>query len=142
MASASNGIGDKLMQVWHGSYNRSLGLLNQVIPSPVVMRRVPPELAAGLELLGWVGFLGIGRMVAGDIAGGIKAMIMWWIATFGFSAVLGIAGLIGILLAVPTFGFSLLGAILLIMPPLFAWFSVPLVASGKLLVSLQRMSSR
>jgi len=142
MASASNGIGDKLMQVWHGSYNRSLGLLNQVIPSPVVMRRVPPALAAGLELLGWVGFLGIGRMVAGDIAGGIKAMIMWWIATFGFSAVLGIAGLIGILLAVPTFGFSLLGAILLIMPPLFAWFSVPLVASGKLLVSLQRMSSR
>ena len=139
MATSSNGIGAKVGKVWNGAYTRSIGILNQVIPPPVATRRVNPFLAAALELLGYVGFLGIGRMVAGDIAGGIKAMIMWWIATFSFTAVLSLAGFAGIMLAVPTVGFSLLTAIIVIMPPFFAWLSMPIVAAGKLLVDLKRM---
>jgi len=138
MTTSSNSIGAKIGQVWNGTYKRSLGFLNQLIPPPVVTRRVNPFLAAALELLGFVGFLGIGRMIAGDTAGGIKAMIMWWLTTFCFAAVISIAGLIGIVLAVPTVGLSILGVIVLMMPPLFAWLSVPVIAAGKLLVDLQR----
>jgi hypothetical protein len=139
MATSPSSFGAKVGQVWNAAYQRSIGVLNQMIPPPTVTRRVNPFLAAALELLGFVGFLGIGRIVAGDTAGGIKAMVMWWIATFAFSAVLSIAGLIGVILAVPTVGISLLGAIVAIMPPLFAWLSVPVIAAGKLLADLQRM---
>jgi hypothetical protein len=127
-----NGIGSKINGAWNGTYGRSRDLFEQLIPAPQTQRRVNRQLAALLELLAYVGFLGFGRIFAGDINGGIRAMIMWWFISFGSSIVIGLIGILGFILAIPTIGLSLLMAAIVALPILWSWLSIPIRSAIKL----------
>ena len=138
MNSETGGVVGKVGGLWQSVYGRSTNTLNRFIPSPAVTRPANPYIAAGLELLAFCGFLGLGRMYAGDIRGGIKAMVIWWITSFIFAAAIILPGILAVIAAIPTLGASLLVWVLFALPPLFAWLGVPVIAAGKLFASLQR----
>lgn len=141
-AGASAGLTGKAKGLWNGTYGRSQAFFDRLIPPPVTTRRANPYLAAALELLGYVGVLGMGRIYAGDTAGGIRACVLWLAMTFSVSAVFSISGTIALIAAIPTFGLSLLGFALMIVPLMIPWLVLPLGSALKLFAQLQRWQSR
>lgn len=75
------------------------------LASPQPRRRVNPFLAALLELLGLVGFLGLGRMFAGD-PNGSKVLGSWLGICIGLIVSSAIAFLLSIPASLVTFGLA------------------------------------
>lgn len=72
-----------------------------------------PVIPALLQLLGWIGFLGIGYMVRGRILVGLAMLVGWWAAFwFLFIASIVTFGAFGVLMHV----------VWLVVPPLTACF--------------------
>lgn len=132
------GIGAKVGAIWSGNAARSQGLFARLFPAPVVSRPVNPYLAAGLELLGYAGLLGIGRMSAGDVKGGLRVMMVWLAAVTVFFTSFSFLGLIAVLLAIPTIGFSLLMFAISVGPPLIYFVIVPAVSAFRLFIQLRQ----
>lgn len=110
-----------------------------LIPPPQATRQANPWLAAGLELLGYVGVLGIGRMYAGDWAGGITALMMWSATILASALFLGVGVTIAAVLFPFTCGMSVFIAFLGVIPLLPLLF-VPLTSSLALFAQLQHRS--
>ena len=89
-------------------YQKVKATLASIIPAPVATKRVNPYLAAGLELFGFIGVLGLGRMYAGNVRGGIAALIGWLGILIAGSSAIFLIGVAALLLAIPTLGLSLL----------------------------------
>lgn len=108
-----------------------------LIPPPQATRQANPWLAAGLELLGYVGVLGVGRMYAGDWAGGITALMMWAATILGSSLFLGLCVTIAAILVPFTCGISTIIALFGVIPLLPLLF-IPLTSSLALFAQLQQ----
>jgi hypothetical protein len=93
-------------QLFKSLYQKVSDQLNRMIPPPQAHRAVNPYIAAGLELLGYIGLLGFGRMYAGDMAGGLSALAMWLVVLAGMFTFAFIVIVLAILLAIPTLGIS------------------------------------
>ncbi len=109
-----------------------------LIPPPQATKQVNPWIAAGLELLGYVGILGIGRMDAGDWAGGVTALMMWLAtvaAAFGFAVV---CATVGALLIPFTCGASIGLAAIVFFVPILPLLFVPLTSSLVLFAQLKQ----
>lgn len=135
---STNGIGSKIANIWNSTYTRSQGFFNQLIPPPQVRRKVNPYLVAILELFGVVGFLGIGRMIAGDISGGLQTMITWFLVYCGMLATISFFGTISLFLAIPTLGVSFILFIVALMPVAIVFILVPIQSAFKLFNDMQR----
>ena len=86
-------------------------------PNSIVGRQLRPRHHTGaalLQLLGWVGFLGVGYMVRGRILTGLAMLVSWW-AAFWFL----------LLASFVTLGFAhpLMVVAWVIVPPLTALFA-------------------
>ncbi len=132
------GIGGKIGGAMRNSYARNTGWLNQLFPVPSVSRSANPFLAAALELLGLVGFMGLGRMYAGDLAGGIRTMVAWLITYWGMNVVIWGSAVLAVIGALFTFGLSLLAWAIFALPLLLPLYIVPFTAAAKLFFELKR----
>ncbi|MBP1465544.1 hypothetical protein EYB53_007480 [Candidatus Chloroploca sp. M-50] len=129
-------IGGKASKVWNNTYTRSQNLFDRLVPPPTVQKRVNPYLVASLELLGLMGFLGIGRMVAGDVQGGIRAMITWWFIFFVNIVSLIILVVVNIFLIIPTFGMSFILSMFFGLPFAIVFWLTPIRSAIKLFQDL------
>ncbi|NJL57427.1 hypothetical protein HC928_21525 [bacterium] len=53
-------------------------LIKPLLSMPEARKPVNPRMALALELLGYIGLLGIGRMYAGNWSDGITTMVLWF----------------------------------------------------------------
>jgi hypothetical protein len=97
---------DKIINAFKSLYQKINDQLKRIIPPPTVQRNVNPYIAAALELLGYIGLLGLGRMYAGDVAGGMSALMMWLVVLAGTCGLIFVAALVALVLAIPTLGLS------------------------------------
>ncbi|MBA3947380.1 MAG: zinc-ribbon domain-containing protein [Herpetosiphonaceae bacterium] len=136
---SQSGFGSRLNGMAKGSYNRSSGWANAMFPAPQATRPVNPYVAAGLELLGFIGLLGIGRMYAGDVSGGIGLMAKWFLTLVGVCLVVGATGGVAAICAIFTFGISLMIWAVTVIPLLLPLLLVPITSAGKLFMQLKRV---
>ncbi len=133
------GLGGKLRSVALGSYGWSSHLMSQLVGEPVALRRVNPALAGGLELLGFVGLLGLGRMYAGDISGGVRSLLLWIAACFGFLSAFALGAMLALVAAIPTLGISVGVFGLAVIPIMIPFLLTPFLSAGKLYRDLSRV---
>ncbi len=132
------GIGGKIGGAMRSSYERNTGWLNQLFPVPHVSRSANPFIAAALELLGLVGFMGLGRMYAGDLPGGARTFVVWLITYWGMNIVIWGSAVLAVIGALFTLGISLLVWIVFALPLLLPLYVIPIRAAVKLFAELKR----
>ena len=133
------GVAGKLRGVALGSYGWSSRLMNGMFGDPTALRPVNPTIASGLELLGFVGVLGLGRMYAGDIAGGVRSLVLWLCACLAFLSAFAVGAMIAVAAAFFTLGISLGIFALVVIPVMIPFALTPIVSATKLYRDLSRM---